>query len=250
MTGPVRSVSQAFAILRLLAEHPQGLTLSAIARDRDLSPSSCLNLLRTLVAEDMIERAEDNRHYRVRAAWDRLDHARSAAERLASRACPLMDAFARAHDATVGLWHAVSADRLALVALADSGSATGIRMAIGQRQPIGGGATGRALAASEQVDDAELQRRFAPLRSLRPLDFVTYASEVAQARERGFGLDRGYSHPGVWSLGRRIAGTGNARFLLSASVFADSRNDAGIETLGGALIACADAIAATGGERR
>lgn len=243
MSGPVRSVSQAFAILRLLSAHPGGLTLSAIGRELALSPSSCLNLLRTLLAEGMIERPDGTKLYRACATWDRLDFARGAVERLTVRARPLMEQFARAHDCTTGLWHAVSADRLALVALEESGSETAIRMAIGQRQPIGGGATGRALAASEEVGDDELRRRFAPLRSLRPLDFETYAREVADARLRGFAVDRGYGHPGVWSIGCRIGGTGTARFCLSASVFADSIGDDAFAELGRALIQCAQDIA-------
>ena len=69
MSGPVRSVSQAFAILRLLSSHPAGLTLSEIARDLALSPSSCLNLLRTLVAEGMVERGGAAKLYRAASGW-------------------------------------------------------------------------------------------------------------------------------------------------------------------------------------
>ena len=57
MSQPVRSVAQAFAILRLLADG-DGLTLSEIGRALDLSPSSCFNLLNTLVAEGAIDGIE------------------------------------------------------------------------------------------------------------------------------------------------------------------------------------------------
>lgn len=249
MSGPVRSVSQAFAILRLLAGQPHGLSLSAIARELELSPSSCLNLLRTLVAEDMVERGEVDRLYRARAGWDRLDFARGAAERLIARAEPLMRSFAKAHEATVGLWQAVSADRLALVALAESSAATRIHLVIGQRQPIGGGATGRALAACEGLGPDELHRRFEALRSQRPLDFGDYAAQVELARRQGYALDAGYGHAGVWSLGCAIGGTGNARFCLSVSVFANSRDAAALDELGKALTALAGEITAANAVR-
>ena len=72
MTGPVRSVSQAFAILRLLADS-SALTLSDIGRFVGLSPSSCLNLLKTLVAEGVIERDSRTKLYRLSPPWCAAD---------------------------------------------------------------------------------------------------------------------------------------------------------------------------------
>lgn len=235
MTGPVRSVSQAFAILRLLSSHAAGLTLSAIARELGLSPSSCLNLLRTLVAEGMAERAGAEKLYRATAGWDRLDFARGAVERVIAAARPGMNAFAQAHEATVGLWYAVSDDRLELIALAESGAATRIHMVVGQRQPIGGGATGRALAASEGLPVAELRRRYDEVRWQSPLDFADYARQVDRAGAAGYASDDGFGHAGVCSLGCRLGATGPARFCISASIFANSRDAAGLVRLGEAL---------------
>lgn len=235
MTGPVRSVSQAFAILRLLSSHPAGLTLSTIARELELSPSSCLNLLRTLVGEGMAERAGAEKLYRAAAAWDRLDFARGAVDRVIAAARPGMRAFAQAHEATVGLWHAVSNDRLELVTLAESGAATRIHMVVGQRQPIGGGATGRALAASEGLPATELHRRYDAVRWQSPLSFADYARQVDRTAAVGYAIDDGFGHAGVCSLGSRLGATGSARFCLSASIFANSRDAAGLTRLGEAL---------------
>jgi len=235
MSGPVHSVSHAFAILRLLAAHPAGLTLSAIARELGLSPSSCLNLLRTLVGEGMAERGGSDKLYRAAAAWDRLDFARGALDQTIAAMLPGMRVFAENHGVTLGLWHAVSADRLELVALAECSAETRIHMVIGQRQPIGGGSTGRALAASEHLGETELRRRYAAVRWERELAFADYLRQVASAAELGYALDDGLGHAGICSLGCRIAGTGQARFCLSASVFAQSRDAAGLVRLGEAL---------------
>ena len=51
-------------------------------------------------------------------------------------------------------------------------------MVVGQRQPFGGGSTGRALAAAQRIDEGELARRYAALRWQRPLDFPAYAVQV------------------------------------------------------------------------
>ena len=235
MTGPVRSVSQAFAILRLLAgEGP--MTLSQVCRETGLSPSSGLNLLRTLVGEGALERAPGGTIYQLAPAWqggDLLTGARMAG--LLARVQPLITRFAKAHDTACGLWQQLAGDRLALVALGESEAATRIHMAIGQRQPVGGGSIGRALIAAEAPDPADMERRFARLRWRRPLAFAAWVEQVARARQCGFGVDHGYAFPGIVSIGALVPGTRNPRLCLSASVFVGARSDAEIETLGRAL---------------
>ncbi len=241
MTGPVRSVSQAFAILRLLARDGQAQTLSDVARATGLSVSSCLNLLRTLVAEGALE-AESGKRYRLAPGWSDLGALmRSEVARVVARARPLLTRFAELHDATVGLWHIEPRERLELVALGESDSATRIHMAVGQRQPIGGGSTGRALAAVQGVDDAELMRRFAALRWHRPLDYAAYALQVGAARSSGYALDDGFGHAGVCSAACVVPGQ-PAAYCLSASIFAGSRDPDGVRALGLALGALARAI--------
>jgi len=231
----VRSVSQAFAILRLLAgEGP--LTLSQVCRETGLSPSSGLNLLRTLVSEGALERGPNTTAYRLAPAWqgaDLLTGARTA--RLIARVQPLITRFAKTHDTACGLWQQLGGDRLALVALGESEAATRIHMAIGQRQPVGGGSVGRALIASDAPDHADMERRFARLRWRRSLAFAAWVEQVARARQVGFGVDDGFAYPGIVSVGVVVPGTRSPRLCLSASVFAGARTDAEIETLGQAL---------------
>lgn len=236
MPGPVRSVSQAFAILRLAAARPQGLTLSEFARAMSLSPSSCLNLLRTLVAEGALERARDDRRYRLVESWNPVSTAPGRVEQMLRRARVPLRKFAEAHQCTVGLWQIISPRRLALVALGNSEASTRIHMAIGQRQPVGNGSIGRALAAQDQVDEAELQRRYGELRWQQPLSFSDYAEQVARAGAMGFGIDDGYAHGGICSVGTTVPGTTSPRFCLSASIFANSRTIDGVEALGHALV--------------
>ena len=68
MSSPVRSVDSAFSILRLLADSGAS-TLTAIGQELDISPSSCLNLLRTLVDQGAIEREGGSKRYRLSAGW-------------------------------------------------------------------------------------------------------------------------------------------------------------------------------------
>src|SRR3546814_3292924 len=99
MTGPVRSVSQGFAILRLLAA-AGALTLSAIGRAVGLSPSSCLNLLKTRVGEGAVERDARTKQYRLASAWQAVEGLRvDAAARFIERAQAPTARFAQAREA-------------------------------------------------------------------------------------------------------------------------------------------------------
>ncbi len=234
MTAPVRSVSQAFAILRLLADSGP-LTLSDIGREVGLSPSSCFNLLKTLVSEGAIERDIQKKRYRLAAAWraaNILNDSRAA--RLVDRAQPDMAGFAQSHETAVGLWKIVSRDRMQLVARTESNAGMRLTLADNQRQPLGAGAAGRALAAAQTIGESELARRFAPVRWQAELTFATYAREIDEAAARGYALDRGHAHRGVFTVAVAIAGIAPG-FCLTASFVAGSRTDSELETVGTAL---------------
>lgn len=234
MTGPVRSVSQAFAILRLLADS-RALALSDIARLIELSPSSCLNLLKTLMAEGAVEREEPKKRYRLAPAW--LSNGmlpESRAMRLIARAEADMTHFAQSVEAAVGLWRIVSRDRMQLVAHAQSDAGMRLALADNQRQPLGAGAAGRAIAAAQAIDRAELERRFSQIRWQTDLSFADYARQVDDAVATGFSLDRGYAHRGVSTAA--VAMTDIAPgFCMTASCVAGSRTDSELENLGFAL---------------
>ncbi len=242
MADVVRSVAQAFGILRFLAEQGAGQTLTDIARATGVSPSSGLNLLRTLVAEGVIE-APNGKRYQLAAGWEGCSGLLGGRHaRLLARAQPLMTRFARHHDATIGLWRTDRGDRLELIGLGESESPTRIHMVIGQRQPIGAGSVGRVLAASQVLDEQELRRRFEALRMRRPLSFPDYADQVAEARANGFAVDDGFAFSGVCSLACTV-GSAEPLFCLSASTFAGVRDEAAIAELGRALHELALAIA-------
>lgn len=243
MTGPVRSVSQAFAILRLLAARGDAMTLSDIARGVGLSPSSCLNLLRTLVAEGVLLREHEGRRYRLVPEWAASDVLRGTAQRFAARVRPLLERFAGAEDAAIGLWQVMPGERIALIALAESGAATRIHMVEGQRQPLGSGATGRALAAADGIADEELARRFAAVRWARPLSLGAYTAQVADAARAGYAVDDNFGHAGVCSIGAVVPGEPEGqRFCLSASIFAGSRELDAVARLGERLAGLAREI--------
>ncbi|SEH18848.1 transcriptional regulator, IclR family [Sphingopyxis sp. YR583] len=234
MTGPVRSVSQAFAILRLLADEG-ALTLSDIGKMIGSSPSSCLNLLKTLVAERVIERDMRTKRYRLALPWQDVDALRdSRAARLVDRSLPLLGRFAQANDAAVGLWKIVSRDRMQLAARGESDAGMRLTLADDQRQPLGAGAAGRAITAAQAVDAAELARRFGSVRWQTELAFEAYASQVDEARTKGFAVDHGHAHRGVFTAASALTDIAPG-FCITASFVAGSRSERELETIGAAL---------------
>lgn len=216
----VRSVSHALAIMRLLAAG-ESLTLSEVARACALSPSSALALLRTLLAERVLVAAAGKR-YTLAPAWhDGAARWADPQAQLVAVAQPLLAKLARTLDAPVGLWQVVPRDRLQLVALGESEAATRIHMAVGQRQPIGGGATGRALAAAQRLDERTIAARFAAVRWEGALDLETYRRQVEDAVRAGYAVDDRNGHAGVRSVAVAVPGATPA-LCLSASFFADA----------------------------
>jgi IclR family acetate operon transcriptional repressor len=234
MSGPVRSVSQAFAILRLIAESGP-LTLSDVVRALELSPSSCFNLLATLLNEGVIEREASSKRYVLTRDWAKADLFNAGRDRaMAEMLRAAMVQVAREHEATVGLWKVSPGRRLQLLAHAQCNAAMRIQLADGQRQPIGGGAVGRALAAAEMPGDAELARRFAEVRWQRPIQLNTYLDQIVLATKQGFAIDEAVTFTGVTSLAA-VVGDERPAYLVSASVFAGSRSPEELQVLGTAL---------------
>ena len=234
MSGEVRSVTQAFALLRLLAD-TESLTLSEAARLAGLGPSTCFNLLKTLLSEGAVIREQPGKRYRLSPAWARSELFRdNEAHRLIDKMRPLMARFAQLHQVTIGLWQIAPKDRLQLVAHAESDASMSIRLANHQRQPLGSGAVGRAIAAAQQPDPSEIQRRFGVVRWQKDISFSEYAAQIRAAAAQGFAIDNGYAHVGITSVAAVIPQRG-AQFCLSVSFFAGARSAEAIYALGEAL---------------
>jgi IclR family acetate operon transcriptional repressor len=235
MIPAVRSVSQAFAILRHLADSaPQ--SLSELGRALELSPSSCLNLLRTLVDEGVIEREPGTKRYGLTREWAAADLFQAGSTRaVIDRMRPAMVQFAREHGTTVGLWKVVPGRRLRLIAHAESNERMRIQLADGQRQPLGGGAVGRALAAAQKVDDGELARRHAEVRWQKPMPLSRYIQDVRKAERDGFAVDDSVAFPGVCSIAVALPDPSPGT-CLSASFFAGSITPVEIERVGRLMI--------------
>jgi len=241
----VNSVVQAAAILRHLGGLGEGAGVNAVARATGIGPSSCFNVLRTLVAEDLA--AFDPVSKRYTLGMGTIDLARRAlgSDALVRAAQAPMASLALSHDAAIGLWR-LSQTRLVLVGLAESPAATRIHMQIGQRQPASAGAVGRAVLAAGDHSDQSIIAAYAKARWHTPPGEAAFLAEVREATARGYALDRGHSIHGLATLACPIQEPqGAVRFILSASLFDGRESPAGLDAIGRALIETARTLTQT-----
>jgi len=66
---PVPAVTRSIAILRLLGTQKQAMGVKAISDKLGLVPSTCLHILRVLVAENFVRVDPETKRYRSGAGW-------------------------------------------------------------------------------------------------------------------------------------------------------------------------------------
>lgn len=222
----VPSILQATAILRALALAGRPLALTALSRALGISPSSCYNVLKTLLAEDLVAFDEATKLYSTGLGLVRLARHALQSDEVVAAAVQEMKELARGTSGTFGLWRQTSAERLLLTCAEQGGGDTRIHMAEGQRQPVGGGAVGRMALALMLPSQALIARRFAAVRWGNAPDFETYKSEVKSAWDQGKAFDRDTLFPGITTLAVPITGLGETRrYFLSFSDLSPSLDE-------------------------
>lgn len=216
----VGSVTQAIAVLRYLAANPAPRGVNTIARDLKISPSSCFNLLKTLVAEDFIDFDPTAKTYTLGIGPVALARRALDPESAFSLLRPDLERLADRHNVAVSLWRLTRKERFVLLGFADNEMATRIHLTVGQRLPMLGGANGRCAAAFGGLGQAEIGDRFAVVHWRQPMSLETFLAESAITRDRGWAVDNGVFLPGVTTVSAPVLDdTGKLKFCLSAIMF-------------------------------
>lgn len=193
----VPAVSRAIAILRLLGNSPDPMGITTIAKALSLVPSTCLHILRVLVAEGLVKVDGDSKRYTLDSGM--LSLARSVIERssFAGLVQPALDRMAQAWSVTTMGVEIQNDEYMVVLALSRSTMPFALRTDVGRRFPALVSATGRLYAAFGGQSWPQLRKRFAALRWSRPIDFVRWKAEVEMAGKQGFSVDRGHYINGV-----------------------------------------------------
>jgi DNA-binding IclR family transcriptional regulator len=197
------AISRAAAVLRLLGKSESALPLQAIAKELGLVPSTCLYVLRALVAEELVSFDADTKRYALEAGVLTLARQWLRRNRFGDLAQPVIDRLAQQFGVTMLGVQIMGLDHIIAVAVAQAGGFQ-LSVQVGTRFPALISATGRCIAAFGQYPEADLKARFDRLRWEEPPSFDQWQAQVAETREQGFGVDEGNYISGVTVLAAPI----------------------------------------------
>lgn len=195
----VGAVSHAVQILRVLSSAQGAHGVTVIARESGVSPSTCFNILRTLVRARFVAFDGRDKTYRLGLGVAELALGLVGIAQ-ADLIRPELERLALNYEMLLALWQVTDDRHLVLLDRAYGDAAVRVEMRPRLRLPMLAGAVGRAAAAILDLPDAELRRRFATLRWESPPAFRAYAEEVAEGRKRGWSEDRGQLYRGIVSV--------------------------------------------------
>jgi DNA-binding IclR family transcriptional regulator len=219
----VNAVARALAILRHLRKVKAPIGVIPLARELNINPSTCFNILRTLTEEGMVSFDSTSKGYSIGMGLVAFSKNVLSEDRTIATFEPALARIARTHDATTFLIHRTSSTRLVILLECMSNGPMRIHMPVGQRLPLLTGATGRVIAAFSDPGLDILRKQFQQVRWGRPLSFEVFQSQVAQTRKRGWGTDDGYFSRGVTIVAVPVFDLdGSVRFTCTAAKFGDS----------------------------
>ena len=232
----VKPVINAMHILRYLTKSDQPERAVDIARQLGINQSTCFNILRTLVSEEVLAFNSLSKTYTAGIGLTKLVGRFVTQGQRIDIAKPLMREFARRHAVTVTLWRPIGTERIILVNSEVSPTDMRIDMAEGQRLPYLMGASGRIFAGQPGWDKAALRLAFDKIRWSEPLTFDAYWHEVDEARTCGYAIDDGTFARGIMALAAPVREPGGAiAYTVSAVMFRNQYDQPAIATLGRAL---------------
>lgn len=207
------AISRAAAVLRLLGKRGAPMGVQAIARELGLVPSTCLYVLRALVAEELVSFDPDTKRYALDAGVLTLARQWLRRDRFSDLAQPALDRIAREFGLTTLGVQMFGLDRIIVTAMSQSGEAFQLSTQVGSRFPALVSATGRCIAAFGHYSDEDLRPRFETLRWDDAPSWDEWKAQVAEARETGVAVDAGHYISGVtviaapvWKNGREEGG--------------------------------------------
>lgn len=234
----VKPVVNAIGILRYLAHKGAPERAADIARHLELNPSTCFNILRTLVSEGVVDFNPLSKTYSAGLGLARLAEQLVTQGHRVQLAMPFMRDLAIECGITVTLWRRMDHDRIVLISSESSPTDLHIYMPLGQRLPILMGASGRLFVGRMNLSEDDLRAEFDGIRWARPLSFKEYLTQVHLGQQNEWAVDDGYFSDGVLAIAAAICDRANNIVYTVSAVMIRSNhggNKAKIKSLGESL---------------
>ena len=197
----VPALTRAVAILRLLGRSRTPLGVKAIAQVLDLVPSTCLHILRALVAEQLVKVDPGTKHYSLGIGM--LPLARAVLERsgFSSLVQPELDRLSGRYGVTAIGLEIIGLEHMIVVALSRAQAPVRLHVDVGSRFPALISATGRCVAAFGEHEWSEVEKRFRALHWQNAPKYEVWRKDIESVRRKGYSIDRGNYINGVVIVG-------------------------------------------------
>jgi DNA-binding IclR family transcriptional regulator len=243
-------VGAAYQVTRLLIYGAQSLrpwTASEAAKSLDINPSTCFNLVQTLVAVGWLAPSESqgrSKRYVLGSGFLNLAHQVTARNIDMHSVMPHLQDYADRWKVTATIWHKQSLTRMELVAVAGCQTAVNVQMPIGQRLPILMGGMGRIMALQSGIESVRREALFGEMRWDRSLTYAQFMSQARKAKRLGWGVDDGYMNRSVTALSAPvIAGNDqDVEYVCSATMFRHQYASSTLPNLAAALVQVASEV--------
>jgi DNA-binding IclR family transcriptional regulator len=193
----VPAVTRAIAILRLLGRSDTPLGVNSIANNLKLVPSTCLHILRVLVAEGLVAFDPVRKHYTLNAGMLTLARGLLRRNSFSDFVQNALDQLAATYPVTAVAVQAVGLEHIVVMAISGTRLDGRIHVEIGSRFPALMSATGRCLAAFSNYPKSELEQQFARIRWDRPPSLKAWRADIESARRNRYSIDAGHYISGV-----------------------------------------------------
>lgn len=187
---PVPAVSRSIAILRLLGDNKAGLGVKAIADALGLVPSTCLHILRVLVAEELVHVDPASKRYSLAGGMIALARSVLAGSGFAQLAQPVLDKIALAFGVTAMGVEITPKQSVVVVALSKSSQPFRLHTDVGSQFNHLASATGRLIAAFGDESVTQLRKKFQAIEWDKAPSFEAWSEEVELAKVQGWSVDR------------------------------------------------------------
>jgi DNA-binding IclR family transcriptional regulator len=221
---PQGMLSKGLILLDALGEHPQGITVTDMAREVGLAVSTVHRLLQSEIHHGYVSFDAATKTYRLGMRIFELATRVSSVTSISDAARPIMRELSQTTRETVQL-SVLSRNHALFIEKIGTEQPVGIRGAIGDSEPLHATSTGKILLS--QLDEPQLTQLLDQI-ALEPWSVNTITDrgqlldELEQVRARGYAMANEEYDSGVRALGvpvRNGRGEVRAALCISAPVF-------------------------------
>ena len=191
----VRTLERGLEMLHIFEASPTELSLTEIAQEVGLSPSTASRLLAALEKHHFLKRNPDNRRYSLGIALLRLGDAAAQQSDIRSISLPFLRDLQRKYNESVSIYIAQGGRRVCLDRI-ESTQALRQSIMIGESLPLIRGASGRVLLA--WLSDTERQL------ILEQEPCILREDDLAKVRRDGYALSMEEREKGVFAVSAPI----------------------------------------------